>query len=454
MDYTFNVSLQKKILIAKDTYEVYLNLSSDGFHFKPGQYIWLVIPELNSEDPKGNRRAFSIASSQSQTKEISIIFRIGESHYKKFLLALHENSPLQIIGPFGSEFVMENVHDPEIVIIAGGTGIVPFLSVLRADSKTPESQRHTIIFINSVPEEAFFIEELNEIAKRKNYGFISITNGRFSWDDVPKNIDKKPQLFFICGPQGMVDNVTQTLLINGVKKDKMKFEGNYPTNPGNLNFSDIEKFISDKNNLGLRAFQQSNQHFIITDENGIILFANEAAQKITGFTYSEMEGNSPRLWGGLMSPQFYKDLWSRKQKSEAFAGQITNRRKNGEIYQSQTRISPITGVNDQVIGYVATEEDITQRVLLEENLKNEKAKVEAILSSIGDGIIVTDNVGKIILVNKIFEQLLYWKPDEVIGKDMIDVVVKFDENDKPIPREKRSLYKVLQEGYIKGASVH
>jgi PAS domain S-box-containing protein len=80
------------------------------------------------------------------------------------------------------------------------------------------------------------------------------------------------------------------------------------------------------------------------------------------------------------------------------------------------------------------------------------AKNEAIIESITDGLIITDKKGAIVRVNNAFEKLLGFKTKEVLGKDMLDVVVKVDENDRVIQRTKRSLTRVLR-GEIKEGKV-
>lgn len=75
-----------------------------------------------------------------------------------------------------------------------------------------------------------------------------------------------------------------------------------------------------------------------------------------------MLGNTPRLWGGMMSRKFYIDFWKRIKSGESFDGEITNRRKNGEIYYSIAHIEPIFGENKEIIGYIGTEEDVSDIV--------------------------------------------------------------------------------------------
>lgn len=83
-----------------------------------------------------------------------------------------------------------------------------------------------------------------------------------------------------------------------------------------------------------------------------------------------------------------------------------------------------------------------------ERLEESKAKDEAMLLSIGDGLIATDKEGVIVMVNGAFERLMGWTESEVIGKKMFDVVPREDEAGVRTADEDRSLFQVLH-----GASV-
>ena len=109
------------------------------------------------------------------------------------------------------------------------------------------------------------------------------------------------------------------------------------------------------------AADSSSNHIIITDTEGIILYANQAAADITGYKISEMLGKTPRLWGGLMSKSFYKQMWKIvKIEKKSFIGEIRNKRKNGERYFAKIKISPILDYRKHLCGFVANEEDITR----------------------------------------------------------------------------------------------
>ncbi len=79
-------------------------------------------------------------------------------------------------------------------------------------------------------------------------------------------------------------------------------------------------------------------------------------------------------------------------------------------------------------------------------IERKKAIDEAILSSVGDGLIATDKNGKIIIINRVAQTMLQLKAYEVVGNDYIDTVRATDVLGSPIPREKRPINEVLRSG--------
>ena len=79
------------------------------------------------------------------------------------------------------------------------------------------------------------------------------------------------------------------------------------------------------------------------------------------------------------------------------------------------------------------------------NFAQVKAKDEAIILSIGDGLVVADENGKIVLVNKAFEKMLGWKEREARGKSLSKIVPIVDESGKYMPESERLVTKTLKE---------
>ena len=171
------------------------------------------------------------------------------------------------------------------------------------------------------------------------------------------------------------------------------------------------------------AVSQATNHIILTDINGQIMFANEAAQNITGYTFSEMQGNTPRLWGGLQTPEFYADLWKTiKVDKKKFSGTIQNRRKNGELYTAIAHIAPILDVENELIGFIGSEEDITKITELESKLAQDKKRDETLLYLLGEGVVVQNKDNKVILINKAAQDMLQYKNQELLGKSFVEIV--------------------------------
>jgi two-component system sensor histidine kinase VicK len=92
--------------------------------------------------------------------------------------------------------------------------------------------------------------------------------------------------------------------------------------------------------------------------------------------------------------------------------------------------------------------DTLEKKVLErtKSLEIVRAKERAILLSIGDGLIATDEKGKIILINKTAEKLLGNKNKEVIGKIFSEITLLEDEKGTPVPLEKHPVNMALKSG--------
>jgi len=110
------------------------------------------------------------------------------------------------------------------------------------------------------------------------------------------------------------------------------------------------------------AVDGTSDHIVITDTNGIILYANSAAELTTGYTHEEILGNTPALWGKQMPTDFYRTMWNTiKEQRKSFYGEITNKRKNGQIYIAEAHISPLFDEQGSLYGFVGVERDITRQ---------------------------------------------------------------------------------------------
>lgn len=107
-------------------------------------------------------------------------------------------------------------------------------------------------------------------------------------------------------------------------------------------------------------------------------------------------------------------------------------KKDGSFFWSDWNAKP---VGDKIY---AAGRNITDVKKAEEALLLAKIKNEAMLASIGEGVIATDEKGKIILINQSAEKLLGLKSKEMVGKDFFTIEVK-DEKGSPVPKDKRPM---------------
>lgn len=134
----------------------------------------------------------------------------------------------------------------------------------------------------------------------------------------------------------------------------------------NPHFVIISRDITDRklanNQLLIAAIAfEAQEGMIVTDANNIILRVNQSFSKITGYTAEEVIGQSPQILNsGRQDSHFYASMWDSINHHGSWAGEIWNRRKNGEVYPEHLTISAVKDVNGVLTNYVATMTDITE----------------------------------------------------------------------------------------------
>lgn len=110
------------------------------------------------------------------------------------------------------------------------------------------------------------------------------------------------------------------------------------------------------------AVDGTSDHVVITDTEGVILYANRAAEVTTGYTRKEIVGEKPSLWGKQMPAEFYRNMWHAiKEQRKSFYGEVTNKRKDGRLYIAEAHISPLFDEQGSLYGFVGMERDITRQ---------------------------------------------------------------------------------------------
>jgi len=125
------------------------------------------------------------------------------------------------------------------------------------------------------------------------------------------------------------------------------------------------------------ALEQSAASVIITNTEGVIVYANPRACEISGYSRDEMVGNTPRiLQSGLTPPSVYEALWASLRGGKEWHGEMLNRRKSGELYWESLVVSPLRSSRGEITQYMAVMEDISARKLMEDALVVAKQQAE------------------------------------------------------------------------------
>ena len=146
--------------IAKNTYEIRFGLK-DKIVYSAGQYI-VVILDKKTADEMGNRRSFSLSSSPENKKYISTCFRLSEKHseFKEYIMNVPLGTEVNVQGPLGEFALPKKAIEENIVLIAGGVGITPFISMLRDATHRKSSQKITLIYTDKSQERMSYYDEL------------------------------------------------------------------------------------------------------------------------------------------------------------------------------------------------------------------------------------------------------------------------------------------------------
>jgi len=148
-----------------------------------------------------------------------------------------------------------------------------------------------------------------------------------------------------------------------------------------VRFRDVPKLTDVEQTIKLQstALIAAANGIFITDTDGIIVWANPALLKITGYSLEEVIGQSTRLFrSGRQGQIFYQSLWQTIQKGEVWKGEIVNRHKDGSLYPQEMTITPVMDDNGTITNFVAINQDISERVHMQEELSRIQSRQQVI----------------------------------------------------------------------------
>ena len=207
---------------------------------RAGQHIDV---RLTAPDGYQAQRSYSIASGPEDDWLVLTVERLDDGEVSPYLTdELTAGDQLELRGPIGGYFVWEEQQGGPLLMIAGGSGVVPFRSMLRhraaADSDVPARLVYSTRSLNEV----IYRDELSHLnaADGVQLTFALTRQWPDDWTGHRGRIDAAllqrvswpPQerpLAYICGPSGFVEAAAETLVTNGHEPSRIRTERFGPT---------------------------------------------------------------------------------------------------------------------------------------------------------------------------------------------------------------------------------
>jgi ferredoxin-NADP reductase len=204
-----------------------------GFDFAAGQFLMVRVQE-----PGGGgtlARCYSISSSPDTRGYLEISVRRQGVASRALHEGIRPGDTLAIHPPLG-RFTVPPDSTGDLVLVAGGIGITPLMSMLRHAVAAEPSRRVTLLYSVRAKADAAFRDELDSVARRHPQARVAITitgdgdpqgcrHGRIDAALIHEAVpDPTRSIFLICGPLAMIDGVRAVLGQMGVAQERVRFE--------------------------------------------------------------------------------------------------------------------------------------------------------------------------------------------------------------------------------------
>ena len=202
-----------------------------------GQHIDV---RLTALDGYSAVRSYSIASAPSRDQRVEItVERLENGEVSPYLTReVAFGDELDLRGPIGQWFVWHTDQTEPIQLIAGGSGIVPLIAMIRSRLASDSKARFRLLYSVREPAAAFYKDELRAISNRGDsviltYAFTRITPK--DWPRPPGRVDAAlvsenvwpshlAPTCYVCGPTSFVEHVNGLLIAAGIERERIKTE--------------------------------------------------------------------------------------------------------------------------------------------------------------------------------------------------------------------------------------
>ncbi len=236
----YEVALNEKKQLAEGTI-AFIFEKPNGFHFQAGQHIRMTLLNPPETDSEGTSRFFSLANAP-QEKDLVIALRMRDTAFKRVLghLPIGDKVRIEIRlhSPQGSFALHDDPSQPAVFLI-GGIGIVPAFSMIKDATERNLPHQMFLFYSNRRPEDALFLDELEQVAKhhpsftliatmtrpeqsakswRGETGFINHSMLKKYVDDL------RSSMYYLAGLPEMASAMKTMLTASGVREENIRAE--------------------------------------------------------------------------------------------------------------------------------------------------------------------------------------------------------------------------------------
>lgn len=209
----------------------------DQFDFAAGQYLTLKHPSSGAEV----RRAYSLCSKPGDSLLTIGVKKVPGGAFSPFANEdIREGDVLEVLPPQGRFVFTPGDDGKQIIAFAAGSGITPIMSIVRRALEDDRENQVVLVYGNQSKEETIFYDELEALKaeyadrffihylfsreKEEEGLFGRIDKSIVNYITKNKHKDLSPEDYFLCGPEPMIETVSETLKENGVAADQIHYE--------------------------------------------------------------------------------------------------------------------------------------------------------------------------------------------------------------------------------------
>jgi ferredoxin--NADP+ reductase len=246
-----NAQVTKKVVLTDFLFRIWLRPDAKMTGFKAGQFVNIGLPG-DGPDAKPIKRSYSLASGENESDLELYVRLVPEGALTPRLLKLAVGDRLWMDPRFLGHFTLDATKQQaakELVLIGSGTGLAPFIAMLRSECAKARYERIVVLHGVRLPEELSYTEELEgycrQDGKPKVVYLPSCTRPRpeDKWTGATGRIpslfdsglvqeclggplDPQRQHFLLCGNPDMIVAMEEWLVAHGHKKHKKSDPGN------------------------------------------------------------------------------------------------------------------------------------------------------------------------------------------------------------------------------------